>query len=1002
MWPHESLLDPVWQRVAIALAHFLWQGVLVAAAYSAIASCLRRPEQRYTAGIVALAVMAVCPLVTYAVVGPPIARDVSRIIADSGALATDAVLEVHTEIPAGMSPNVDWAALATEPDRVVEGAVIDEAIQSAPRATSWREALNRWIVMVWLAGVAICSLRLLAGAAGLRSLMRRTSPAEKEQLQIVERLARTLGLRRAPRLRISDGLAQAIATGVFRPMIVVPAAWLAELPPAVIEAVLAHELAHIRRYDLWVNLIQRAVEAVLFFHPGVWWLSRQIRSEREMCCDELAVSATREKVAYANALEIVARRAALGSRGSRRAGAARFSLATGIGGRKMQLLARVRHVLGLPAARRPGSLWGAGVLALAVPLGAWALSGPAAPFAFGQDEGERAQRERDEQRERQRAEREERRARQRAERDEQRQRQRRQAAEERERDERQRDEQERRRAEDDGDIGYRIGVDFDRFVQARAEELAQDARARLDKERKNQEQIRRELDHARNELKRRVGEAQEKIAAAIKEAEAAGQKDQVQALRNKLEALQQQAMAEAKAMEAKLAHAMGDLNMKADEAARAAARKAADAEAMMQKAQHELRERRQQLSEKLEEAHKQGDKAAVEKLHAMMEQLNAEHGAMREKLLHSLVEKLADKKDKMATDKVNKLFVDKFLGGDKVETTTIFKRSVKDMERAAASPEAQREVMQMIKELRGEVQALRREVQELRGQGGGVKSPKEKPKPKEKVSVLEEIPYVGRLFNKEEVEIEFVEPEAEKVQLDADDVEIELKLQKEALDKLDKGRLDDLKAIELENIEARNALRDVELELTETRDLEDRKNLELEVVRDKPIDDVRKVELEFKQHRIDQPNEALQRKLAQESVNDFEVRHAAKAAEVAKRQWEKSVEANKRVPGAIAETDLALQKLTYEKAKLEIERAKRDQFDRLSKLKAELQDLNKKPDDPYFKRVLDLHKAISKELFVDDVEANEKPKSGDITETTSKTSQKTSGENKEKPEPEKK
>jgi hypothetical protein len=189
---------------------------------------------------------------------------------------------------------------------------------------------------------------------------------------------------------------------------------------------------------------------------------------------------------------------------------------------------------------------------------------------------------------------------------------------------------------------------------------------------------------------------------------------------------------------------------------------------------HELQEQLGHLHEKLAISHKQQDKAAIEKLQATIEKLKAEHGVMREKLLHALGEKVEDKKEKIVTEKVNKLFFDK---ADKVDKTTIFKKPAKGDD--GASPDAQREVMQMIKELRGEVQELRREVQELRGQGGGDKSFKQKPKPREKVSILSEIPYVGRIFNKEDVTIEFVDPPSERLQLDTDDVEIELKLQKE-------------------------------------------------------------------------------------------------------------------------------------------------------------------------------------------------------------------------------
>ena len=170
---------------------------------------------------------------------------------------------------------------------------------------------------------------------------------------------------RPPRLVVARHVRQALAVGFFRPVILLPAAWLSELPPNVVEAVLAHELAHIRRYDLWVNLLQRVIEALLFFHPAVWWISKQIRADREMCCDELAVGVTEQRLAYASALEVVALRTVREPA---------FSLATGIGGRKMQLLNRVRNVLGLPPTSPAGAWWPAGVVALAAPCLVWLLA----------------------------------------------------------------------------------------------------------------------------------------------------------------------------------------------------------------------------------------------------------------------------------------------------------------------------------------------------------------------------------------------------------------------------------------------------------------------------------------------------------------------------------------------------------------------------------------------------------------------------------------------------
>ncbi len=112
-----------------------------------------------------------------------------------------------------------------------------------------------------------------------------------------------MGVLRRVSLRASTLIEAPMAMGWLRPVILVPVGALAGLSTAQIEGLLAHELAHIRRHDYLVNLLQSLAEAVLFYHPAVWWVSRQIRIEREHCCDDLAVAATGGDVlTYARAL----------------------------------------------------------------------------------------------------------------------------------------------------------------------------------------------------------------------------------------------------------------------------------------------------------------------------------------------------------------------------------------------------------------------------------------------------------------------------------------------------------------------------------------------------------------------------------------------------------------------------------------------------------------------------------------------------------------------------
>jgi D-alanyl-D-alanine endopeptidase (penicillin-binding protein 7) len=104
----------------------------------------------------------------------------------------------------------------------------------------------------------------------------------------LSRLAERCGLGREVRLRVVDGLASPITAGWWRPVVLVPAALVAGMPPHLLEALLAHELGHVRRHDYLVNLLQNVIETLLFYHPAVWWISTRIRAEREQIADDFA------------------------------------------------------------------------------------------------------------------------------------------------------------------------------------------------------------------------------------------------------------------------------------------------------------------------------------------------------------------------------------------------------------------------------------------------------------------------------------------------------------------------------------------------------------------------------------------------------------------------------------------------------------------------------------------------------------------------------------------
>ena len=218
----------------------------------------------------------------------------------------------------------------------------------------------------WIVGLVFLSGRLLFGVVGAHRLGRGRLALSGEIADRAAALAARLGLRSVPRVFSAKAAREAVVVGLLRPIVLLPVAWLAEMTPEVLEAVIAHELAHIRRFDVWFNLFQRFVETLLFYHPAVWWLSRRVRLAREMCCDELAARATGERVVYATALELAARK--------RLEPAGKSLLEVALGITRMTLLDRVRNVLGLAARHEQGRWWPAAVMTLLVLPAVWFAS----------------------------------------------------------------------------------------------------------------------------------------------------------------------------------------------------------------------------------------------------------------------------------------------------------------------------------------------------------------------------------------------------------------------------------------------------------------------------------------------------------------------------------------------------------------------------------------------------------------------------------------------------
>jgi len=262
------------------LLHFIWQGAVLALVLCALLARLRSPQARYASAVCALTVMMIAPFATFALLqqSPPPRVQVSGGIAPikGGIEAVQAMVaapDVRPSSAIAKAASIDWMSYA---------------------------------VLAWLAGVYMFTLRTLgAWMLLIRMRRQRAESIAGDLLQTCLALQRRLGVSRAVRFVCSKAAESPAVLGWWRPVVVLPLSALAGLSPWQVEAIIAHELAHIKRWDGLVNIFQIAVETLLFYHPAVWWVNRVIRNEREHCCDDVAVSACGNAPGYARALALL-------------------------------------------------------------------------------------------------------------------------------------------------------------------------------------------------------------------------------------------------------------------------------------------------------------------------------------------------------------------------------------------------------------------------------------------------------------------------------------------------------------------------------------------------------------------------------------------------------------------------------------------------------------------------------------------------------------------------
>ncbi len=239
--------------VGVTLLHFVWQGALIgcATALALIAMRNARPQQRYAVACAGLALCLAWPALALAL----------RLSSVGGA---DAGIVLASQMRAGL-PVSDAGVL------------------------SWLDGKLPLLVMCWAACSAALTLRMGLGLLWIGRIANTRSCDPQWQARL-SAMAQRFGVTREVRLRVVDNLASPITAGWWRPVVLVPASLMSGMPPDLLEALLAHEMGHVKRFDYLVNLGQNVVETLLFYHPAVWWISGRIRAEREQIADDLAAT----------------------------------------------------------------------------------------------------------------------------------------------------------------------------------------------------------------------------------------------------------------------------------------------------------------------------------------------------------------------------------------------------------------------------------------------------------------------------------------------------------------------------------------------------------------------------------------------------------------------------------------------------------------------------------------------------------------------------------------
>jgi bla regulator protein blaR1 len=279
---HPLFSEEVLRAIGWTLIHSLWQGLLAAVLAGIVIAATRRSAARIRYNLLALVL-----ILFVSATGVTFFLQKEETPAHNVADAITGVSNVNTVLPAGIQ---------YETVQVKAASVID-------RFVAYINTHADFFVLIWAIFFFIHCIKLITGVVSIQRLKtyKIHSPAEEWQERL-KQLSKALGLRQSIILLESELVKIPAAIGYFKPVILVPLGLLSNLPGDQVEAILLHELAHIRRKDYVMNILQRFTEAVFFFNPALLWISSLIRQEREACCDDIVIADTNHKGSYLDAL----------------------------------------------------------------------------------------------------------------------------------------------------------------------------------------------------------------------------------------------------------------------------------------------------------------------------------------------------------------------------------------------------------------------------------------------------------------------------------------------------------------------------------------------------------------------------------------------------------------------------------------------------------------------------------------------------------------------------